>query len=325
MKPSSLRFTRRAALVATAMWGASIHAQTSNKPLRIVVAFAPGSANDITARDLARYMAELLDQPTIVENKPGAGGSIGTEYVSHADPNGLTIGFGTSSQLVMNVGLYRSLPFDVERGLRMVGLVGRSNLLLAGKEAGPKSLQELIADAKANPGKRTYGSAGTGSISHIVGEAFAKAAGIRLNHVPYKGNGPALADLAGGHVDMVFDGLSTAEPMSRQGRVRLLAISGSNRNPTAPKLATFAEQGLPDYAAYTWSCLMAPARTPPEAVARLNAALNHALQQTAMRERMAQMGAEILAPSTPEQAERLGRSERARWVPFIRGLNIEMG
>ena len=131
-------FTRRSALVATAMLASGVRAQPSSKPLRIVVAFAPGSGNDITARDLARYMGELLKQPVIVENKPGAGGSIGTEYVARAAPDGLTIGFGTSSQMVMNVGLYRSLPFDVDRDLRSVGLVSRTNMLLAGKAAGPK-------------------------------------------------------------------------------------------------------------------------------------------------------------------------------------------
>ena len=318
-------FTRRSALVATAMLASGVRAQPSSKPLRIVVAFAPGSGNDITARDLARYMGELLKQPVIVENKPGAGGSIGTEYVARAAPDGLTIGFGTSSQMVMNVGLYRSLPFDVDRDLRSVGLVSRTNMLLAGKAAGPKTLTALIADAKANPGKLTFGSAGAGSISHIVGEAFAKAADIQLNHVPYKGNGPAMADLAGGHVDMVFDALSTAEPMAKQGRIRLLAISGDRRNPAAPQVSTFREQGLRDYEAYTWNCLMAPARTPPETIGRLNEALNSALQLPAMRDRLVNLGAASLAPSTPQQADAFGQNERAHWVPFIRSLKLNVG
>ncbi len=318
-------FTRRSALVATVVLASGVRAQPSSKPLRIVVAFAPGSGNDITARDLARYMGELLDQPIIVENKPGAGGSIGTEYVARAAPDGLTIGFGTSSQMVMNVGLYKSLPFDIERDLRSIGLVSRTNMLLAGKSAGPKTLAELIAEGKAHPGKLTFGSAGTGSISHIVGEAFAKAADIQLNHVPYKGNGPAMADLAGGHVDMVFDALSTAEPMAKQGRIRLLGISGDRRNPAAPQLPTFGEQGLRHYEAYTWNCLMAPARTPNEAIARLNGALNKALQMPAMRERLAQLGANSLAPSTPEQTDAFGQKERIRWVPFIRSLKLDIG
>ena len=320
-----LLWSRRSALLATALLASGVRAQSNTKPIRIIVSFAPGSGNDITARDLARYMGELLNQPVIVENKPGAGGSVGTEYVARAAPDGLTIGLGTSSQMVMNVGLYRTLPFDVERDLRSIGLVSRTNMVLAGKESGPKTMQTLIAAAKASPGNLTYGSAGTGSISHIVGEAFAKAADIQLNHVPYKGNGPAMADLAGGHVDMVFDGLSTSAPMAQQSRIRLLGISGDRRNPAAPQLATFTEQGLRHYEAYTWNCLMAPARTPTEAITRLNGALNQALLLPAMRDRLAQLGSESLAPSTPAQTDAFGQKERSRWVPFIRSLKLDIG
>lgn len=323
--PMSFRCTRRVALWSTTMVAMGVRAQSTAKPLRIVVAFAAGSSNDIIARDLARHMGELLNQPVIVENKPGAGGSIGTDFVAKAPADGLTIGLGTSSQMVMNVGLYRSLPFDVDRDLHTIGLVSRSNLLLAGKEGGPRTLKALIAQAQANPGKLTYGSAGTGSISHIVGEAFAKAADIRLNHVPYKGNGPAMADLAGGHVDLVFDGLMTSAPMAKQGRIRWLAISGTRRSPAAPQLPTFAEQGVEHYDAYTWNCLFAPAKTPPEVMARLNDALNQALQTSAIRERLAQIGAESLGPSTPAQADAFAQRERARWVPFVRSLKLDVG
>ena len=323
--PMSFRCTRRVALWSTTMVAMGVRAQSTAKPLRIVVAFAAGSSNDIIARDLARHMGELLNQPVIVENKPGAGGSIGTDFVAKAPADGLTIGLGTSSQMVMNVGRYRSLPFDVDRDLHTIGLVSRSNLLLAGKEGGPRTLKALIAQAQANPGKLTYGSAGTGSISHIVGEAFAKAADIRLNHVPYKGNGPAMADLAGGHVDLVFDGLMTSAPMAKQGRIRLLAISGTRRSPAAPQLPTFAEQGVEHYDAYTWNCLFAPAKTPPEVMARLNDALNQALQTSAIRERLAQIGAESLGPSTPAQADAFAQRERARWVPFVRSLKLDVG
>ena len=323
--PMSFRCTRRVALWSTTMVAMGVRAQSTAKPLRIVVAFAAGSSNDIIARDLARHMGELLNQPVIVENKPGAGGSIGTDFVAKAPADGLTIGLGTSSQMVMNVGRYRSLPFDVDRDLHTIGLVSRSNLLLAGKEGGPRTLKALIAQAQANPGKLTYGSAGTGSISHIVGEAFAKAADIRLNHVPYKGNGPAMADLAGGHVDLVFDRLMTSAPMAKQGRIRLLAISGTRRSPAAPQLPTFAEQGVEHYDAYTWNCLFAPAKTPPEVMARLNDALNQALQTSAIRERLAQIGAESLGPSTPAQADAFAQRERARWVPFVRSLKLDVG
>ena len=324
-EPRHLRLTRRAALAwAAALAGAAHAQQAGNKPYRIIVAFGPGSFNDIAARELARFMGETLGHPMIVENRPGAGGSVGTEVVVKAPPDGATIGLGTSSQMVMNVALYRNLPFDVDKDLRLIGLVGRTPLLLAGKASGPKTLKELIAHARANPGQVSYGSGGTGSISHIVGEAFERAAGIKLTHVPYKGNGPALADLSGGHVDLVFDGLATSRPLAEQGRVHLLAISGAQRNPAAPDLPTFAEQGVRDYDAYSWNCLMAPAATPPEMIARLNQALNQALTQPAIKERFAQAGVDILGPSTPEQADAFGQRERARWVPFVRSLKLDV-
>jgi len=317
--------SRRASLAALAASVAApaVWAQ-QDRPIRIIVGFAPGSANDLIARDLARHMADSLKQPVIVENKPGAGGSLGTEAVAKAAPDGLTIGLGTSSQMVMNVALYQNLPFDVERDLRQIGLVGRTPMVLAGKAAGAKSLKALIAQARANPGQLSYGSGGIGSISHIVGEAFARAADIRLNHVPYKGNGPAMADLAGGHVDMVFDGIITAQPMARQGRVRLLAFGGKQRDAAIPDVPTFAEQGLKDYDAYTWNCLFAPAKVADADIARLNQALNAALALPAMKERLARGGADNLGPSTPAQADAFGRKERERWVPFVRSLKLDI-
>lgn len=323
---SSMRLSRRAVVMASAMLAGGVQAQSNSRPIRIIVSFAAGSANDLIARDLARYMAEQLNQPVIVENKPGAGGAIGTDAVAKAAPDGLTIGLGTSSQLVMNVGLYQSLPFDVEKDLRNVGLVSRTNMVLVGKSGGPKTLKALIAEAKAKPGQLTYGSGGAGSISHIVGEEFARAAGIKLNHVPYKGNGPAMADLSGGHIDLVFDAVVTAQPMAKQGRMHMIAMSGDQRSPVAPDVPTFAEQGLKGYEAYTWNNLIAPARVPDDAIARLNGALNKALMVQAMKDRLTnQFGSQILAPSTPAQADAFGRKERERWVPFIRSLKLDVG
>jgi len=256
--------------------------------------------------------------------RPAGGGSGGTDGVAKAAPDGHTIGLGTSSQLVMNIGLYKSLPFDVERDLRNIGLVSRTGMVLVASTRMPRTLAELIALAKSQPGKITYGSGGPGSISHIVGEAFARAAGISLLHVPYKGNGPALADLAGGHVDLLFDGFLSSNPLSQQGKAQILAVSSPQRSPMGPQVPTFAESGLPDYQAYTWNNLFAPAATPPAALERLNAALNHALAQPGVKERLAQGASEALGPTTPAQADSFGQAERARWVPFVRGLNIEM-
>ena len=308
------------------MVGMPAHAQAyPNKPIRLVVAFGSGSGNDIIARDLARLMSETLGQSIVVENRTGGGGSVGTDVVAKAAPDGYTIGLGTSSQLVMNVGLYKALPFDVDRDIRSIGLVARTPLVLVASAAMPKTLRELIAYAKANPGKVTYGSGGAGSISHIVGEAFAKAADISLLHVPYKGNGPALADLSGGHVNLLFDGFVSSGPVAAQGRATLLAVSGQKRSAANPNVPTFAEQGLANYEATTWNNLFAPARTPSDVVARLNDALNKALAGQAIKDRLAQGASEVLGPSTPEQADAYGQAQRAQWVPFVRALGIDAG
>lgn len=301
------------------------HAQSyPSKPIRLVVAFGTGSGNDIIGRELARFMGEILGQSIVVENRTGGGGSIGTDAVARAAPDGYTIGLGTSSQLVMNVGLYKTLPFDVERDLRSIGLVAHTPLVLVAGNDMPKTLQGLIAHARANPGKVTYGSGGTGSISHIVGEAFAKAADISLLHIPYKGNGPALIDLSGGHVNLLFDGFISAGPIAQQGRAQLLAVSGRKRSAAYPNVPTFAEQGLVSYEATTWNNLIAPAKTPSEVLEKLNAALNKALTLQALKDRLAQGASQSLGPSTPEQADAYGQAQRARWVPFIRALQLDV-
>ncbi len=301
------------------------HAQSyPSKPIRLVVAFGTGSGNDIIGRELARSMGDILGQSIVVENRTGGGGSIGTDAVARAAPDGYTIGLGTSSQLVMNVGLYKTLPFDVERDLRSIGLVAHTPLVLVAGNDMPKTLQGLIAHAKANPGKVTYGSGGTGSISHIVGEAFAKAADISLLHIPYKGNGPALIDLSGGHVNLLFDGFISAGPIAQQGRAQLLAVSGQKRSVAYPNVPTFAEQGLVNYEATTWNNLIAPAKTPSEVLEKLNAALNKALTLPALKDRLAQGASQSLGPSTPEQADAYGQAQRARWVPFIRALQLDV-
>ena len=321
---------RRTVLAAMAGAGLAVavpavQAQTyPNKLIRLVVAFGTGSGNDLIARDLARYLSEFLGQSVVVENRTGGGGTVGTDAVAKAAPDGYTIGLGTSSQLVMNVGLYKSLPFDVERDLRSIGLISRTPLVLVASSASPASLKELIAYAKGNPGKITYGSGGTGSISHIVGEAFAKAADIQLLHVPYKGNGPALIDLTGGHVNLLFDGFVSSGPMAQQGRARLLAVSGLKRSAVNPAVPTFAEQGIANYEATTWNNLFAPVKTPQDVIDKLNAALNKALTVPAIQERLAQGASEALGPSTPEQAEAYGRAQRTQWVPFVRSLKIDV-
>ena len=293
------------------------------RPLRIVVAFATGSGNDVIARLLAPRLSESLGQPVTVENRTGAGGMIGTDAVTKAAPDGYTLGLGTSSQLVMNPALYRSMPFDIDRDLTTVGLISSTPLVLVSKKGGWPDMAALIAAAKANPGRITYGSGGNGSISHIVGETFKREAGVDLLHVPYKGNGPATVDLAAGVVDLVFDGFATVGQQHRAGTMRILATNG-RRHPDYPDVPTFAEAGVPGYEAYTWNCLIAPKATPRAIVERINRELNRALDSAEMRKRIDGFGAQNLVGSTPESADAFGAAQRARWVPLVRGMNIKV-
>ena len=314
-----------AAAATTSATGLTARAQESwpTRPVRIVVAFATGSGNDVIARLLAPRLSEALGQPVTVENRTGAGGMIGTEAVAKAPPDGYTLGLGTSSQLVMNPALYRSLPFDIDRDLTTVGLISATPLVLVSRKGGWNDMKALIAAARANPGKISYGSGGNGAISHIVGETFKKEAGIDLLHVPYKGNGPAMADLLAGTVDLVFDGFATAGQHHKSGAMRILATNGK-RHPDYPDVPTYAEAGVPNYEAYTWNCLIAPKATPKAVVERINRELNRALANPDIKKRIESFGAENLGGATPEAADAFGAAQRARWVPLVRGMNIKV-
>jgi tripartite-type tricarboxylate transporter receptor subunit TctC len=298
------------------------HAQADwpTRPVRVMVPYPPAGGADTTARIVYARLSEDLGQQFAIENRGGAGGTIGEEAVAKAAPDGYTIGLGTSSQLVMNIALNKTLPFDVEKDFAMIGLISRTNLtLLAGKD-GPGTVEDIIKRSKAKPGSITYGSGGPGSISHIVGETMARKAGIEMMHVPYKGNASAMTDLAGGRIDLVFDAITSA--VALKGLVKMVAISGDKRSPEAPEVPTFAEAGLPGYEAYTWNCLFAPAATPQPIIDRLNAALNKALAVASVHDITRRNGGEIIGPSTPAQAAAFGAKERAQWVPIVRDMNI---
>jgi len=294
-----------------------------SRPIRLIVAFGPGSVNDAMARELAKTLYSELGQTVIVENKPGAGGVVGTDYVAKAAPDGYTLGFGTSSQLVMNVGLQKTLPFDVERDLTPIGLVSRTPLALAVPSSGANSLADLVKQAKGRSQSMTYSSSGVGSINHIAGAAFARAAGVDLMHVPYKGAATAAADLAAGRVDMMLVTLPSMSGLVDQGKIKVLANGINRRGASTPNVPTFAEAGLPAFEGYTWNNIFAPAGTPQPVIAKLNAALNKVLANPQVVEFAQRQTAEILAPSTPAEALAFEKKERATWVPFIRSLGIE--
>ncbi|RYG14635.1 MAG: tripartite tricarboxylate transporter substrate binding protein [Burkholderiales bacterium] len=292
-----------------------------NKPVNIVVAFPAGSSNDALARELAQALTPLLGQTVVVTNKGGVGGVIGTDEVAKSPPDGYTIGWGTSSQLVMNAGVYKTLPFDVEKDLKQIGLVIKVPLVIVAGNRVPQTLAEFVKQAKADPKKFSYGSAGNGSVSHVMSELFLKEAGISVQHVPYRGIAPALLDVSGGNVDFAVDTLIATKTVIDQGRGHWLGIGGDKRSPSQPNLPTFAEQGFPNFQAYSWSSLFAPAKTPDAIVEKLNAAMNKAMQSPAFKARIDQVGGELLG-GTAVAAEQFGARERAKWVSFIRSQNI---
>jgi tripartite-type tricarboxylate transporter receptor subunit TctC len=326
MKHDRIRRTLIAAALSAMglVMAPSALAQSSfpTRPVTIIVAFPAGSSNDVLARELAAAMTPLLGQTVIVANKGGAGGVLGTDAVAKSSPDGYTIGWGTSSQLVMNAGVYKSLPFDVEKDLAQIGLITKIPLVILAGNRVPATLKEFVSQAKADPKKFRYGSAGNGSVSHVMSELFLKEAGIEVMHIPYRGIAPALTDLAGGQVDFAVDTLIATRSFVDQGRAHWLGIGGSKRSPSQPKVPTFAEQGFPAFDAYSWNSLFAPANTPEPVIARLNAALNSAIQSPAFKARVDQVGGELLGPSTPQETEQFGARERTKWVPFIRKSGI---
>ena len=296
-----------------------------NRPVKIVVAYPAGSVNDVYARALSEGMSSFLKVPVIVENRAGAGGVIGTEAVVKSPADGYTVGFGTSSQLVMNPGTH-SLNFDIDKDMSLIGLVATQPLAIVFSSALPPTLKEFIAAAKANPGKYTFASAGQGSISHILAEAMMQQAGIKLQHIPFQGQAPALSNVAGGHVDVLFDSVIVAAAMAQKGQVRVVAIGelpgAPGRSAGHPDIPTFAEAGLPALDGYTWSSLFVPSKLDPKVTAKLNAALGAGLITERMKGVIAQAAGRQLGPSTPEAADKFGGEQRARWVPFIQSLKL---
>ncbi|MDW8443622.1 MAG: tripartite tricarboxylate transporter substrate binding protein [Acetobacteraceae bacterium] len=288
----------------------------------MVVPFPPGGATDLVARVLAEHMSASLREPVVVENRTGAGGNIGVEAVVRSAPDGHTLLMGTMGTLTINPHLYRGLAFDPARDLAPIGMAFETvHVLIVHPSVPARSVAELIALAKAAPGRLAYGSGGSGTSTHLVAELFRLAAGIEVTHVPYRGSAPALNDTVAGTVQFMLDQLPSCLPMVQAGRVRALAVTSAARHPRMPEVPTMAEAGLPQATATSWGAVMAPAGTPAAAVARLNAVLNLALADEGVRARLVQAGADPVS-STPEAAaERIAR-ETAMWERVVREAGI---
>ncbi len=310
------RFALGASLALVAAWAS---AQTYPvKPIRIVVPFPPGGATDILARDVAQKLTEAWGQQVIVDNRPGAGGNIGSELVAHSAPDGYTLEMGTVGTHAINASLYAKMPYDHVKDFAPVILVaGVPNVLVVNTAVPANSVAELIAYAKANPGKLNFASSGNGTSIHLSGELFKVMAGVQMTHIPYKGSAPAMQDLLGGQVQLMFDNLPPSLPQIKAGKVRALAVTSLTRAPALPDVPTVAESGLPGFEASSWFGILAPAGTPPAIVAKLNAEIAKWLATPEAKEKLAKQGANA-AGGTPEDFAKHIAAETAKWAKVVK-------
>ncbi len=294
-----------------------------DRPVRMIVPFTPGGTTDILARALSAELQEALGQPFVVENRPGAGGTLGTEQTARAAADGYTLMMGHIGTLAVNPALYRNLSFDTVTSFAPVVLAAVvANILCVNpRRMQATTVQELIAAARARPGGLSYGSGGNGSAAHIAMVAFQEATGTRMEHIPYRGTGPMMNDLIAGTIDLTMTGGPPALPPVRAGTLRALGVSSLARTSAAPTVPTIAEQGVPGFDATQWYGVVAPAGTPPEIVARLNAESTRALRGERLRPRLESEGADP-APGTPESFGAFIRAERDRWGALVRRANV---
>jgi tripartite-type tricarboxylate transporter receptor subunit TctC len=274
-----------------------------SRPVILVVPFAAGGSTDVIARVVAEAMRYHLGQGVIVENRAGAGGSIGTAAIAKAPPDGYTIGMGTASTLAINPAAYKNLAYNVLTDLAPVGgIAAVPNIMTVNADVPAKTMAEFVALAKAQPGKFSYGSSGNGSVSHLLGEQFKLATNTDLIHVPYRGIGPALADAVSGQIQVLFDNLPTSLPQVEAGKLRALAVSGPKRSAALPNVPTFAEVGLEDMNWMAFFGIVAPAGTPPAVISRLNTALGRSFSDALVRQRLRELQAEVTG-GDPEKFE----------------------
>jgi tripartite-type tricarboxylate transporter receptor subunit TctC len=296
-----------------------------NKPIKLIVPFPPGGPNDIIARVVGQKMSEILGQPVLIDNRGGAGGVLGTDAVAKASPDGYTIAITSAGALAISTSMQQKLPYDSLKDLKPVTLVATvPELLVVATSVPAKSMSELIALAKAKPGQLNFASSGPGSMPHLAGELLKISAKINIVHVPYRGAAPAVNDLLGQQVQMVFLDLPVLLPQVKTGKLRPIAVGSKTRVPTLPDVPTTAEVGLPEVRAENWYGMVAPAATPPDVVAKLNKAAVEAMKDHAVQEKLSSQGATLVG-DTPDEFAAFIRSEIDKWSGVAKAAGIKIG
>lgn len=318
--------TRRP-IVATALFFAvslglpwhSASAQTyPDKPVRIVVPYVAGGNLDVTTRLFAEGLATELGQPFFVENRPGANGNTGTAQVARTPPDGYTLAMVSVGTMAINPAMYRNMGFDTEKDLAPISIVSTAPMALVANNSMPfRNMAELVAYAKANPGKLNFGSGGIGSLAHLSAEMLRVRTGVDIVHVPYKGAALALNDAMAGTIQVVFDTLNTSAPLIKDGRLRAIAVTSGKRSAAFPNVPTIGEAGINDYVAETWAGLVAPAGTPRDTIMRIQTAIAKIAAREQTQTRLAATGSEVVA-NTPEQFATTLRADRARWAEIVK-------
>ena len=297
---------------------ATFAADYPTRPVNLVVAFTPGGPSDVLARIIGKKLEQILGQPFVIENRPGAGGNVAAEQVARAPADGHALLMGNNSILATNAALYKRISFDPEADFAPISLVGsQANILVVNPQLPVRSMAELIAYAKANPGKVNYASSGHGAAAHLAAELFRAEAKVDIVHVPYKGAAPALQDLIAGHVQMMFATAASVVPHIQGGKVRALAVTTRKRTAVFPELATVDELGLKGFDATTWHGLVAPSRTPKEVIAALHRATVAALADAAVRKSLGDLGVDIVG-GTPEQFAAYIKAEIPKWTAIVK-------
>jgi tripartite-type tricarboxylate transporter receptor subunit TctC len=326
----STLFQRRQAVIALAASMAALALPAAaqaefpkQKPITLVVPFSPGGGNDILARAIAPRMGQLLGQTIVIDNRPGAGGNLGTELVARAAPDGYTLVIA-SSQVTMNPFLDMKVPFRIERDFEPVGLLGSVPIILVANMQEPyRTLPEFIAYAKANPGKLNFSSPGNGTPQHLAGEVFAKLNRTEMLHVPYRGTGPSITDLIAGQVQVSFATYASVAQHVQAGKLRALGVAGQKRTTLMPELPTFGDAGMKGYDASLWYSLLAPAKTPAAVVNKLNEAMAAALRDPAVAKQIANQGFEVQSSTPAELKDYIGK-ELKRWERVIHDNGIKV-